>query len=125
MEKKSLFDIISQQPGNHNIYLYAKDPYKAKYQFLINKGESTGLRHLNDSKHFIEYSNDMDDIYKNIEEYNPNKKRRILNVFDDMIADILSNKKLNPIVTELFIRGRAKHFSCFYYTILFCCTRKY
>ena len=48
----------------------------------------------------------MDDIYKNIEEYNPNKKRKILIVFDDMIADMLSNKKLNPIVTELFIRGR-------------------
>ena len=48
----------------------------------------------------------MDNIYKNIEEYNPNKKRKILIVFDDIIADMLSNKKLNPIVTELFIRGR-------------------
>ena len=48
----------------------------------------------------------MDDIYKNIEEYNPNKKRKTLIVFDDMIADILSNKRRNPIVTELFIKGR-------------------
>ena len=48
----------------------------------------------------------MDGIYKNIEEYNPNKKRKMLTVFDDMITDILSNKKLNPIITELFIRGR-------------------
>ena len=48
----------------------------------------------------------MDDIYKNIEEYNPNKKRKILVVFNDVISDMLSNKKLNPIVTELFIRGR-------------------
>ena len=48
----------------------------------------------------------MDDIYKNIEEYNPNKKRKILIILDDMIADILSNKKLHPIVNELFIRGR-------------------
>ena len=48
----------------------------------------------------------MDDIYKNIEEYNPNKKHKMLAAFDDMIADMLSNKKLNPIVTELFIRGR-------------------
>ena len=71
----------------------------------INKRESTGLKHFNDSKAFIEYSNDMDDIYKIIEEYNPNKKRKILIVFCDMIADILSDKKLNPIVTELFIRG--------------------
>ena len=46
----------------------------------------------------------MDDIYKNIEEYNPNKKRKILVIFDDMIADMLTNKKLNPVVTELFIR---------------------
>ena len=66
---------------------------------LINKRESTGLKCLNDSKAFIEYSNDMDNIYKNIEEYNPNKKRKILIVFDDMIAHMLSNKNVNPIVT--------------------------
>ena len=73
---------------------------------IINKRESTRLKHLNDSKAFIEYSDNMDDIYKNIEEHNPNKKRKILIVFDDMIADMLCKKKLNPIVTELFIRGR-------------------
>ena len=74
------------------IYLYAKDPYEAKYQLLINKRES---KRLNDSKAFIEYSHDMDDIYKNIGEYNPDKKRKIFIVFDNMIADMLSNKKLN------------------------------
>ena len=89
---------------------------EAKYQLLINKRESTGLKYLNDSKAFIEYSNDMDDIYKNIEEYNPNKKRKILIVFDDMIADMLSNKKLNPIVTELFIRGRKLNISLVFIT---------
>ena len=73
---------------------------------LINKRESTGLNYLNDPEAFIEYPNDMDDIYKNVEEYNPNKKREILTLFDDMIADMLSNTKLNPIVTELFVRGR-------------------
>ena len=73
---------------------------------LINKRDSTGFKYLNDSKAFIECSNDMDDIYKNIEEYNPNKKQKILIVFDDMIADMLNNKNLNLIVTELFIRGR-------------------
>ena len=78
---------------------------------LINKRESTGLKYLNDSKAFIEYSNDMGDIYKNIENYDPNKKRKILIIFDDMIADLLSNKKLNPIVTELFIRGRKLNIS--------------
>ena len=72
----------------------------------MNKQESTGLRHFNDSKAFIEYSNDMDDIYKNIEEHNLNKKPEIWIVFDDMITDMLTNKELNPIVTEFFIRGR-------------------
>ena len=61
--------------------------------------EITGLKHFNDLKAFIEYSNDMDDVYKNIEDYNPNKKWKILILFDDMIADTLYNKKINPLVT--------------------------
>ena len=65
------FNVISHQPDINKTYLYAKDPYEANYQLLINERESTGLNHLNDSKAFIEYSNDMGDIYKNIEEYNP------------------------------------------------------
>ena len=107
----SLFNLISQQPEIDKVYLYAKDTYEAKYQFLINKRETTGLKHLYDSISFIEYSNDMDDIYKNIEEYNPNKKRKILIVFDDMIAVMLSNEKLNLILTERFIRGRKLNIS--------------
>ena len=79
--------------------MYAKGSYEAKYQFLINKRESTRLKYLNYSTAFIEYSNDMDNIYKNIEEYNRNKKQKIIIVFDDIIADVLSNKKLDPIVT--------------------------
>ena len=74
----SLFNLINQQPGTEKIYLYAKDPYKAKYQFLIHKWTCTGLKEFNYSKAFIEYSNDMGDIYKNIEEYNSNKKRKVL-----------------------------------------------
>ena len=62
-----------------------------KYQFVINKKEWTGLKHLTDYQALIEYSNDIDDIYKNIEEYNPNKKRKIFIVFDDAIADVVSN----------------------------------
>ena len=69
------------------------------------------MKHVNYSKGFIEYSSDMGDIYKNIKEYNPNKKRKILIVSDDMIADMLSNKKLNLIVTELFTRGRKLNIS--------------
>ena len=90
----SVFNIINPQPDFNKIYLYAKDPYKAKYQFLINKRESIGIKHFNNSKAFVEYSNDMDDIYLNIEECNPFKKRKILIVFDDMIAYMLSNKNL-------------------------------
>ena len=72
-----------------------------------------GLKYLNDSKDFIEYSNDMDESYKNIEEYNPNKNVKWYNddIIDDVIADMLSNKKLNLIVTELFIRGRKLNIS--------------
>ena len=73
----------------------------------------TGLKHLIEWKAFVEYSNDMDDSYQNIEEYNPNKKRTILIVFDDMIADILSSKKLIKIIYQ---RKKTKHFSCFYCT---------
>ena len=71
---KSLLNLISQQPDFDNIYLYSKSPYEAKYQLLINKRESTGLKYLNGFKDFIEYSSDMDDNYRNIEEYNSNKK---------------------------------------------------
>ena len=100
-------------------YLYTKDLNEAKYKFLINERESAGLKYLNDSKAFIGYSDDIVDIYKNIEKYNPNKKRKILIVFGDMIADMLSNKKFNPIVTELFIRGRKLNISLAFITILF------
>ena len=64
----------------------------------------------------MEYSNDMEDVYKNIENYNPGKKRNILIVFDEMIADMINNKKLNPVVTELFIRGRKLNISIVFIT---------
>ena len=83
-----------QIPDIDKLYLSAKDPHKAKFQFLNNERKSTGLKQLNYSKTFIEYSNDMDGIYKNLEEYNANKKRKILISFDHMIADMLNNKNL-------------------------------
>ena len=98
--------LINNQPDIDKIYLYAKDPYEATYQYLIKLREQVGLDYFNDSKAFIEYSNEMSDVYKNIEDYNPDSKRKVLIVFDDMIADMINNKKINPIVTELFIRGR-------------------
>ena len=110
----SLLNLIHNQSDIDKICLYAKDPYQAKYHHLINKREKVGLDHFNDPKTFMEYSNVMQDVYKNIEDYNPNKKRKVLIVFDDMIADMINNKKLNSIVTESFIR-----IICLYYTILF------
>ena len=109
-------NLIENQPDIDKIYLYAKDPYEAKYQYLINKRESVGINHFNDPKAFIEYSNDMRDVYKNINCYNPYKEKKILIVFDDMIADMINNKKLDSVVTELFIRGRKLNISLVFIT---------
>ena len=108
--------MINNQPDIDKIYLYAKDPYENKFQYLINKRESVRLKHFNDPKAFIEYSNDMHDLYKNIDNYNLNKENKILIVFDDMIADMINNKKSNSIVTELFIRGRKLNISLIFIT---------
>ena len=96
--------------------MYAKDPYEAKYQYLINKREGVGINHFNDPKAFIEYSNDMQDVYKNIDEYNIDKGRKILLVFDDRIADMINSEKINSIVTELFITGRKLNISFVFIT---------
>ena len=79
--------------------MYAKEPYKSKQQFLINKRESTGLKYFKDPKTSIEYSNDMQDVYKDIEGHNTDKEHETLIVLDDMIADMINNKKLNSIKT--------------------------
>ena len=112
----ALLNLINNQQDIDKIYLYAKDPYEDKYQYLINKRERVGINHFNDPKAFIEYSNDMHDVYKNIDNYNLNRENKILIVFDDMIADMINNKKLNSIVTELFIRGRKLNVSLIFIT---------
>ena len=109
-------NLIEDQPDIDKIYLHAKDPYEAKYQYLIKIREKVGIDHHNDPRAYIEYSNDMHDVYKNIDEYNPDKENKILIVFDDMIADMIHNKKLNSIVTELFIRGRKLNISLVFIT---------
>ena len=111
----ALLNLINNQPDIDKIYLYEKDSYEKKYQYLINKREKVGRNHFNDPKAFMEYSNDTQDVYKNIEDYNPIKKRKVIIIFDDMIA-MISNNKLNPIVTELFIRGRKFHISIVFIT---------
>ena len=71
----ALLNLINNQPDIDKRYLYAKVPYEAKYQYLTNKREKVELNHYDDPKAFMEYSNDMQDVYKNIEDYNPGKKR--------------------------------------------------
>ena len=109
-----LLNLIENQPDIDKIYLYAKDPYESKHQYLINKRVSAGINHFKGPKAFIDYSNDMHDVYKNIDDYNHDKENKILIVFDDMIADMIHNKKLNSIVTKLFIRGQKLNISRFY-----------
>ena len=98
-KSKALLKLIDNQPDFDKIFLYAKHPYETKYQYLIKKPEKLGLDHFKGPTAFMKYSHDMQDFYKNIEDYNPGKKRKILLVLDDMIADIIDNKKLNPVVT--------------------------
>ena len=96
--------------------MYAKYPYEAKYQYLINKRDGVAIDHFNYPKAFIEYSNDMCDVYKDINYYIPYKENKILIVFDDMIAGMIYNKKLDSVVTELFIKGRKLNISLVFIT---------
>ena len=73
-----LLNLIENQPVIDKIYLYTKDPYEEKYQYLINKIESLGINHFSDPQAFIEYSNDMRDVYKNTGDYNPDLGNKIL-----------------------------------------------
>ena len=93
-----LLHLINEQKDIDNIYLYAKDLSEPKYEYLIRNRENAKIKHLNDSKAFIECSNTINDVYENIDTYNPNRKRKILIVFDDMIADIMINKEFQPII---------------------------
>ena len=94
-----LLNLIENQLDIDKIYLYAKDPYEAKYQYLISKRKSVGINYFKDPKVFIEYSNGMHDVFKNINYYSPDKENKILILFDNMIADMIQNKKPNSIVT--------------------------
>ena len=102
----TLLNLINEQNDIDKIYLYARDLNEPKYKILIKKREDVGIKHLNDPNAFIECSNMMDDVYENIHEYNLSKKRKNLIVFDDMVADIITNKKFQAIIKELFIRCR-------------------
>ena len=110
----ALFNLIQKQDNDSLIdkmYLYAKDLSEPKYQFLIKKREDAEIKNLDDPSAFIEYSNTMDDVYNNIDDYNLKRKRKILIVFYDMIADIVKNKKFPAVIKELFIRCRKLNIS--------------
>ena len=109
--------LISQQDDIDKKYLYGKDLSERKYEFLIKKREDAGIKHLNDSNVFNnECSNAVDDFYDNIDDYNRNRKRKILIVFDDMIADIMSNIKFQAVLKKLFIRCRKLNISLVFTT---------
>ena len=97
----ALLNLINEQKDIDKMYLYAKDLSEPKYEYLIKNRENAGIKHVNDSNAFIEYSNTMDDVYENIDDYNPSRKRKILIIFDDTIADIMTNKKFQSIIKEL------------------------
>ena len=107
------------------IYLYAKDLEEPKYKLLINKREKAGINFNNDPTAFIEYSNSMDDILSDIEDYNKRRKRKVLIIFDDMISHVMSDKKAQQTLKDLFIRCRKLNVSlCFFNTILFFSTKR-
>ena len=111
----ALLNLIKEQDDIDKIYLYAKDLSEPKYEFLIKKHEDVGIKYCNDPNAFIECSNTMDDVYENIDNFNLNRKR-LLVVFDDMIADIMTNKKFQAIIKELLIRCRKLNFSLAFIT---------
>ena len=94
----TLLNLINEQSDIDKIYLYARDLDEPKYKILIKKRKDVRIKHLNDPNTFIERSNTMNDVYKNIHDYNPSRKRKILVIFDDMIADVMGNKKFQAII---------------------------
>ena len=112
----TLLNLINEQKDIDKIYLYAKDLNESKYELLIKNRENSGIKHVNDSNAFIECSNTMEEVYENTGNYNPNRKRKILIVFDDMIADIMTNKKFQSLIKELFIRCRKINISLVFIT---------
>ena len=109
----TLLHLIDKFHPIDKIYLYTKDTDEEKYQYLINKREQVGIKNLNDPDAFIEYSNDMNDYNNN---YNENRDKKVLIIFDDMIADIIRSEKFKAIVKELFIRCRKLHISIVFIT---------
>ena len=112
----TLLNLIKEQDDTDKIYLYVKDLSEPKYEFLLKKCKNIGTNHFNGPNAFIECSNMMGDVSENIDDYNPNRKRKILIIFDDIIADTMSNKKFQAIIKELFIKCRKLNTSLVFIT---------
>ena len=114
----ALLNLIQKNNNNliDKIYLYAKDLEEPNYQLLIGKRENAETKNLNDTNTFFKYSNTIDDVYDDINDYNPKRKRKVLIVFGDVIADIMTNKKFQVIIKELFIRCRKLNISLVFNT---------
>ena len=114
----TLLNLIKEQDYHviDKIYLSAKDLSEPNYEYLIKKHEDAGIKHVNNPNAFIVCSNRMDDVYEDIENYNPKRDKKVLIVFDDMIEDIISNKKFQAIIKELFIRCRKLNISLVFIT---------
>ena len=112
----ALLHLIDKFHPIDKIYLYAKDIDEPKYQYLINKREQVGIKNLNDPRAFTEYSNDINDVLENIDNYNKNRDKKVLIIFDDMIADIMRSEKFKAIVKELFVRCRKLNISIVFIT---------
>ena len=115
-ETNALINLINEQNDIDKIHLYARDLNEPKYEYLIKKREDVGIKHLNNANAFIECSNTMHDVYENINDYILKRRRKIIIVFDDMIADIMTNKKFQSIIKELFIRCRKLNISLVFIT---------
>ena len=112
----TLLHLINNLHPIDKIYSYAKDMHEPKYEYLINKREKSGIKNLNDPHAFIEYSDDMSDVLDDINNYNKNRDKKELIVFDDMIADIEYNKNFKRIIKELFYRARKINVSIVFIT---------
>ena len=112
----ALINLINEQNDTDKTYLYARDLNKPKYEYLIKKHEDVGIKHVNNPNTFVECSNTMDDVYQNIDDYNSGRRIKVLIVFDEMIADIMNNKKFPAIIKELFIRCRKLNISLAFIT---------
>ena len=112
----ALLNLINNLHPIDKIYLYAKDLHKPKYEYLINKRKQAGIKNLNDPHAFIEYSDDINDVLDDINNYNKNRDKKVLTVFDDMIADIEYNKNFKRIIKELFYRAHKINVSIVFIT---------